>query len=56
MLPSEMKRHLETVYGNLENTPREVFSRKLKKMNEQRASLWDNPFFKISIIISLAKM
>lgn len=36
MLPNKMKRHLETVHGNLVNKPRDYFVSKLKAMAQQK--------------------
>jgi hypothetical protein len=40
MLPSKLKRHLETTYPNVVSKSRNYFSRKLKVLNQQKGSFY----------------
>ena len=38
MLPSKLKRHLETNHRNMEGKPRDFFTRKLKELKQQKGT------------------
>jgi hypothetical protein len=40
MLPSKLKRHLETTHPSVVSKPRDYFSWKLKELNQQKGSFY----------------
>jgi hypothetical protein len=44
MLPSKLKRHLETTHPSVVSKSRDYFSRKLKELNEQKGSFYKQCF------------
>jgi hypothetical protein len=40
VLPSKLKRHLETTHPTVVSKPRDYFSRKLKELNQQKGSFY----------------
>jgi hypothetical protein len=52
MLPSKLKRHLETTYPNVVSKSRDYFSRKLKELNQQKVSFYKQASIPINDLLA----
>jgi hypothetical protein len=56
MLPSKLKRHLETTHPNVVSKSRDYFSRKLRELNQQKGSFYMQASIPISALLASYKV
>jgi hypothetical protein len=56
MLPSKLKRHLETTHPSVVSKSRDYFSRKLKELNQQKSSSYKQASIPINALLASYKV